>query len=344
MVKRFRQAEDFGLISDLDDVTRQAPVHAGAAHLVTLALPPAPDGRDADLYDGTPGDDVFGGGAGDDILRGNAGADRLSGGSGDDVLYGGSNSLDPDDDRLSGNGGSDTLHGSWGNDILRGGLGNDALDGGPGVDTVDYRDADPDPATGFAVIADLETVIVRGGAVANQDHLFSVENIVGSPYRDVLRGDGADNRLVGLDGDDALLGRGGADLLFGGNGDDTLFGGTDLERDRMEGGAGNDTFIVSLRQFVSETLEDGTVIDQFLPLAFGRDRIVDFTPGQDIVAFETIPTDRLSADFSHLMIADGAYQGGLTGAVIDFGSLGALFLQGVAAADLDAADFRFIYV
>ena len=79
-------------------------------------------------------------------------------------------------------------------------------------------------------------------------------------------------------------------------------------------------------------------------LAFGRDRIVDFTPGEDIVEFETIPTDRLSADFSHLMIADGAYAGGLSGAVIDFGSLGALFLQGVAAADLDAADFRFTYV
>lgn len=344
MAKRVRDIKDFGFDADLSDATLQAPAYAGALHLVALALPPVHSSKNTDLYDGTPGDDVFGGGAGDDVLRGNAGDDRLSGGSGNDTLYGGENWQGPGNDHLSGNAGNDTLHGDLGDDFLRGGLGNDALDGGAGIDTVDYRDADPDPATGLAVDADLVTVVVHGGAVANQDHLFSIENIVGSPYRDILRGDGNDNRLVGLGGDDGLMGRGGADMLFGGAGNDVLLGGVDLERDRMEGGAGNDTFVVSLRQFVSETLEDGTVVDQFVQLAFGRDRIVDFTPGEDIVEFETIPTDPLSADFGHLMIADGVYEGGLTGAVIDFGSQGALFLQGVAAADLDAADFRFTYV
>ncbi len=342
MAKRVRYNKDFGFDADLNEATLQAPALAGVFHLAALA--PAASSRNVDLYDGTPDDDVFGGGAGDDVLRGNAGDDRLSGGSGNDTLYGGENWQGPGNDHLSGNAGNDTLHGDLGDDFLRGGLGNDALDGGAGIDTVDYRDADPDPATGIAVDADLVTVIVHGGAVANQDHLFSVENIVGSPYRDLLRGDGNDNRLAGLGGDDVLLGRGGADMLFGGNGDDVLLGGIDGEGDRMEGGAGNDTFIVSLREFVSETLEDGTVVDQFLQLNLGHDRIVDFTRGEDIIELETIPTDPLSGSFDALMIADAVYAGGLTGAVIDFGSSGTLFLQGVAAADLTAGDFRFFYV
>lgn len=74
---------------------------------------------------------------------------------------------------------------------------------------------------------------------------------------DILWGDGADDRLEGLDGDDQmngydgddiLSGDAGEDRLAGGEGDDTLFGGTGDDRlagedgdDNLSGGAGDDS-------------------------------------------------------------------------------------------------------
>ncbi len=67
------------------------------------------------------------------------------------------------------------------------------------------------------------------------------ENAVGSPWDDIIRGNGAANRLWGGDGNDTLYGLGGNDLLFGGAGDDVLYAGAGV--DVLVGGWGNDTLL-----------------------------------------------------------------------------------------------------
>jgi Ca2+-binding RTX toxin-like protein len=269
-------------------------------------------GAGNDTLDGGAGDDVLLGGDGNDHLLGSAGADRYDGGLGIDVadfrtmagvqifldgshvnagdatgdsfvgverLIGSQTDSDwlvgdGDDNMLVGLGGDDILEGGGGNDILDGGDGNDTLsggdgndgfrasagadhfDGGAGTDYVNYG-----PSTGAQVFLDGSGTNARA---AVGDTFTGVENLVGSLTGiDWLVGDSNANRLTGQGGNDILWGRGGIDQLEGGDGDDRLVGGTGA--DVMAGGAGSDTF----------------VFDQKPLLASERDRIVDFTSGQD---------------------------------------------------------------
>src|SRR5262245_18960583 len=115
----------------------------------------------------------------------------------------------PFSDIITGTDQADDIFGSFGNDTLRGGGGGDRLDGGAGNDTATYDDSIA------GVTVDLMTGTGSGGTAAG-DLLFSIENVHGSSHYDVLMGDGAGNRLRGLDGQDILEGRGGADRLEGG--------------------------------------------------------------------------------------------------------------------------------
>lgn len=105
-----------------------------------------------------------------------------------------------------------------------------------------------------------------------------------------LTGTAGDDRLSGLSGQDTLRGgqgrdvlngRGGADTLGGWNGDDTLNGGAGDDfltsgtgRDEVWGGTGADTFAF----YASEGLG-------------GRDRIMDFTPGEDRIDLSLLDAD-----------------------------------------------------
>src|SRR5438552_743330 len=53
------------------------------------------------------------------------------------------------------------------------------------------------------------------------DTLTTIENVVGSPFNDVIVGNAASNTLTGLGGDDTLRGDLGNDVLDGGAGIDT---------------------------------------------------------------------------------------------------------------------------
>jgi Ca2+-binding RTX toxin-like protein len=75
-----------------------------------------------------------------------------------------------------------------------------------------YRNVSVDLRNGFA---DRE-----GG-----DRLVSIENLIGSPYSDVLRGDDNANVIEGGGGEDTLYGYGGDDVLDGGDGVDVVDGG-----------------------------------------------------------------------------------------------------------------------
>lgn len=78
---------------------------------------------------------------------------------------------------------------------------------------------------------------------ADQDQFESIENIVGSAYDDVLRGDAGANTLSGSSGDDRLDGAAGNDVLNGGSGDDLLNGGDGDDTFEIGSGAGNDTIV-----------------------------------------------------------------------------------------------------
>ena len=78
----------------------------------------------------------------------------------------------------------------------------------------------------------------------------NIEHVRGSRNGDDnLYGSDRDETLDGREGDDYLDGRGGNDRLYGRDGNDILRGGGSTQRagrndDKLEGGAGNDTFVI----------------------------------------------------------------------------------------------------
>jgi Ca2+-binding RTX toxin-like protein len=192
---------------------------------------------------GLGGNDVLDGGDGGDSLEGGSGTDTASyataasgvymilgdgaawtGDARGDILSSIENvtgsrfadvlGLDDNANVVDGGAGNDQLLGFGGNDILIGGAGRDILNGGNGTDTVSYASA----ASGvYAFFGDW------GGFTgdAQGDTFFSIENITGSAFNDILGMDGGNNVLDGGAGDDVLYGNGGADTLIGGAGFDT---------------------------------------------------------------------------------------------------------------------------
>jgi Ca2+-binding RTX toxin-like protein len=167
---------------------------------------------------GTAGKDVLKGGVEDDTIYGFEGDDILAGGAGNDVI--------------AGHAGADSLTGDAGDDWLIGGAGDDIINGGAGIDWASYEDA------AASVTVDLLTTTAQNTGGAGVDRLVAVENLFGSTFDDLLKGNNAANTLNGAAGDDALFGRSGNDALHGGDGDDWIEGG--LGNDYIEGGAGSD--------------------------------------------------------------------------------------------------------
>ena len=230
-------------------------------HLVGTSLG---DGLRGDFHENT----LFGG-AGNDALYGRAGNDTLIGGTGSDVLNGGTGIdaasyalsatallLDLENaalntgeaagdiyyfieklvgstfsDTLFGTSGADTLVGGSGNDTLTGRAGDDVLTGGAGTDTIfggDGSDTLSYATATSGVLADLEGNENNTGDAAG-DVYSSVENLAGSAFDDILRGDNSENILIGSAGNDSILGRGGKDTLIGGSGADILNGGSETD-------------------------------------------------------------------------------------------------------------------
>lgn len=168
---------------------------------------------------------------------GTAGNDSITGTSGPDGILGlGGN------DRINGLGGHDGLCGGPGNDRLDGGLGNDFLEPGTGLDRViggSNSDTVSYAASARAVSVDLRlgTALASG---QGRDTISGVENVVGTRFADVIRGNGSANWLRLMGGGDSGYGYGGVDRIDGGSGSDRLFGGTG--NDQLFGEAGNDFF------------------------------------------------------------------------------------------------------
>ncbi|WP_193227608.1 cellulase family glycosylhydrolase [Aureimonas psammosilenae] len=186
---------------------------------------------------------VLDGGAGADTLIGGAGADTLIGGEGVDtasytnsragiqidLTAGTGTGGDAEGDKLTGieniigSNFSDTLRGDAGANSLSGGAGADTLEGGAGADRLDGggdRDTVSYAGSQSGVKVDLAAGTGTGGD-AEGDTLFSIENLTGSAFDDVLTGDGLSNTLDGGAGNDTLEGGAGSDTLIGGAGLDT---------------------------------------------------------------------------------------------------------------------------
>ncbi|MEM7170958.1 MAG: calcium-binding protein [Pseudomonadota bacterium] len=124
---------------------------------------------------------------------------------------------------------NDILYGYGGDDLFFGGAGHNSFHGGADNDTASYEYANR------GIIADMADVkqagyykVVNGHAygetqnnpdgIVGTDKLYSIENIIGGDYNDIIYGDDNDNIFVSGGGDDELAGRGGADtfVLTGG--------------------------------------------------------------------------------------------------------------------------------
>lgn len=184
-----------------------------------------------------------------------------------------------------------------GGDTLSGGGSDDLLLGGAGGDLIRGNVGD-------------DRVIARGG----DDTIlggFGDDTLNAGDGADSVDGGAGDDRLYGGAGDQSLLGGTGDDILRGGDGGDVLQGGAGLDRLRGEGGA--DRFV----------FQGG----------FGIDRVLDFTPGEDVLdfsghagvaAFVDLTVQALGAQ---VLITDGAG--------------GRLVLAGLGLDQIDAADFVF---
>jgi Ca2+-binding RTX toxin-like protein len=194
----------------------------------------------------------------DDTLTGNATANTLNGGSGADRLTGGNGSdtyfvdnvgdLVIETNATAATGGVDfvytylssytlaanlenarilssgtaNLSGNGLNNILYAGAGNNVLNGGSGVDTVSYAFA------ARAVNVNLATAGTQATGGSATDTLIGIENLTGSNYNDVLKGNSGANQLDGGAGNDTLSGGLGIDTLIGGSGRDTFVFNTPL--------------------------------------------------------------------------------------------------------------------
>jgi hypothetical protein len=134
---------------------------------------------------------------GSSVLDG-SGNDVVLGSAGDDTLFDG-----PGRDRLSGRGGDDTLFSAGGADVLSGGAGRDTVSYDPPLGT---------PRRG-GVRADLDGRADDGSARERDRIRTDVENIDGTEFADVLRGNGRANEIDGGGGADRIFGLGGNDLI-----------------------------------------------------------------------------------------------------------------------------------
>ena len=127
-------------------------------------------------------------------------------------------------------------------DVVRAGVGNEALTGGAGNDTADYS------TVAAGVAAQLNTGKAQNDGEGGTDTFAGIENLTGSAFNDLLIGDTAANVLAGGLGADTLIGEGGNDTLVGGAG----------ASNQLQGGLGDDIYIVDANDTIVEFLNQGT--------------------------------------------------------------------------------------
>jgi len=309
---------------------------------------------------GWGGDDTLLGRAyANNLLYGGTGGDLLTGHDAEDFLFG-----QAGNDTLVGGAGRDFLYGGTGNDILSGGPGDDVMEGGTGADwfvatsgndvILDFSAADGDVLslgrgyTSWAQVAsrissvavdgttahDLRithadgsttTLLNPGAPLREADLRFSLPELApqaapaatsswtftpsgghrvhGSILDDILQGQGQ-GRLSGMGGNDRLSTGQRADTLDGGAGNDTLVVSAGGRDHVLTGGAGADRFEFSSQQGGATA------------------RITDFSRTADrlIIDSRTIDLAALPADVRATATGDGLR--------VDYADHGSILLEG----------------
>lgn len=286
----------------------------------------------------TTGNDVFAGGAGDDRIAGGDGDDLLIGDSTDEfvgttVVYGDLLADDSGNDVIYGGDGADTIYtGSW-DGATHTGNGTDEAWGGNGGDMI-YGDNGADKLAGGA---GSDTINGGGGndVIYSGADAASTDDLLGGAGNDTIYGgDGVDN-IDGGTGNDVLYGGSGIDTVEGGSGADSIFGGAD--GDYLYGDAGDDIITGGAGDGASDDLTGGDGADTFVFSAGdGADLILDFSQGEgDLIDLSALGIT------SFAEVDANAYQIGTNTTIeLDAGAT-AITLNGVAIADLSAADFIF---
>jgi Ca2+-binding RTX toxin-like protein len=272
------------------------------------------DGSDGnDTLNGNDGQDRLVGGDGDDVLLGGAGNDQDSFIVGISLyyagIYGGNGN-----DSLDGGSGDDYLDPGEGNDTINGGSGIDSMLLNYGSQTAPITITYTNSTNGTSSVGDsfqsIEIINLTSGSgndVLNLSALSGDGSIIngssgndsiisgvsrdildGSDGNDTLNGNDGQDRLVGGDGDDVLLGGAGNEQaqygfdggIYGGSGNDTLQGTTSGtgEQDYLQGGTGNDRFI--LADTTKTFYDDG---NSTLPGNNDYATIADFNTTDDII-------------------------------------------------------------
>lgn len=199
-------------------------------------------------------------------------------------------------------------------------------------------------------VAPDDTSGIAASGHGGQDFLFAGtggDSFAGRGGDDFLLGMDGDDRLAGQGGDDYISGDAGADTLLGGAGDDVLLGGDgddvlrgDAGTDNLLGGDGDDRLVAGdgggqlQGDGGADTLICGSGADWLYyvySIAEGGDRIVGFTPGQDILVLTFFRTLGASMDASRV-IDDAAGMADAGPYVIYDAATGRLM------ADLDGTD------
>lgn len=270
------------------------------------------------LVFGTDGADVVDAdtdapGSFDNLIATFGGSDTVFAGQGDDIVFGGDEGRrgraerDDDDDRGRGRDRDDDDRGHGrgrdrdDDDHGRGhGRGRD--DDGHGRGFGKDRDDDPGRGDGHGHGGDGQGGD-HGSGPPTGDYLFGEEG------NDVLFGGNGDDVLDGGTDNDALIGGAGNDLLLGGAGNDFLAG--NAGADSLAGQSGEDTF--------------------YFESGFGRDVVLDFRPGEDVIAIQA------NINGSGITSADdlvSRISSDDTGAVINLGNGDQIKLVGVSTEDL----------
>ncbi|MFK7875206.1 MAG: calcium-binding protein, partial [Paracoccaceae bacterium] len=176
----------------------------------------------ANLVDGYDGDDILEGGGGRDTIGAGVGNDTVFAvGDGDNLDGGGFLNYRPDMDLLSYEKASAGV-----NVDLHDGDGRIRGASGPGDDIAFSQY--------IQFNAEAENEILSRSR-SDDVRISSFENLTGSVFDDVLRGDDRGNTIRGGAGDDTISGQAGDDLLVGGLGADEIFGneGTDTADYRL---------------------------------------------------------------------------------------------------------------
>jgi Ca2+-binding RTX toxin-like protein len=289
---------------------------------------------------GSSGSDKIFGQRGNDELLGNAGNDELFGGVGDEPLISGG----AGNDLLSGGLGTDHLNGNEDSDVVRGDGTIDTIEdtGASGTDTLSFATGATPGFTGAMSISGFPEegnseergVNVRlDGATAcgsyqacNNSARFGggndeiavsgFENVIGTPYADLIVGSSGPNRIDGGGGTDAIYGEEGSDVIYGGadgdylnggGGEDTVFGqgGTNHcvnneTQSQCEGGIAEavvqrDRSKISVGFMVTELPESLNWVELYLTGSTAKDHVkatytaesVTFTTEGESAAFDT---------------------------------------------------------